>query len=460
MKKYALLLTLIILSFSILSFGQETNTGSKDKAKKDETPTIQIQPQTALVDEVISIRVTNLKPLQAVTIKATMIDRREREWISQASFTVSQTGEVDLNKQAPTKGSYSGVDPMGLFWSMDLTPNQPNKPSQQLKPLTKPTTTKFEVVADDKIVASANLIRHHLAKDVKAQEVRDNGLVGKFYAPTASGKLPCVLVLGGSEGGLQSAEVDAALLASHGYAAFALAYFGAEDLPKALDQIPIEYLKKGIDWMAAKDGVDRARLAVMGSSKGAELGLLLASMFPELKAVIAVAPSSVVWEGIGDMGPGTGSSWTYQNKQIPFAKPVITDEFMKQDFSKAINVGLIYKEGLKNKEAVEKSVIQVEKINGSILLVSGKDDQLWQSSLMSEMIVERLKQHKHKFRYEHLSYESAGHGIRRPYFSTMRANSGKLLLGGTPQGDAQAQADSWLKILKFLAENLRPSGRQ
>ncbi len=36
-------------------------------------------------------------------------------------------------------------------------------------------------------------------------------------------------------------EHAAALLASHGYAALALAYFGVEDVPKDLINIPLEY---------------------------------------------------------------------------------------------------------------------------------------------------------------------------------------------------------------------------
>ncbi|RPJ54618.1 MAG: hypothetical protein EHM23_28545 [Acidobacteria bacterium] len=42
---------------------------------------------------------------------------------------------------------------------------------------------------------------------------------------------------------------------------------------------------------------------------------------------------------------------------------------------------------LDNKEAVEKAVIPGEKINGPVLLVSGKDDRLWPSSAMVDMVI-------------------------------------------------------------------------
>ena len=54
-------------------------------------------------------------------------------------------------------------------------------------------------------------------------EVRAHGLVATLCTPPG-GPAPGVLLLGGSEGGRHAN--DAALLASHGFAVLALAYFG------------------------------------------------------------------------------------------------------------------------------------------------------------------------------------------------------------------------------------------
>jgi hypothetical protein len=48
-----------------------------------------------------------------------------------------------------------------------------------------------------------------------------------------------VILLGGSDGGVM--EGSAAVLASRGYAALALAYFGAPPLPPELIEVPLEY---------------------------------------------------------------------------------------------------------------------------------------------------------------------------------------------------------------------------
>jgi len=73
---------------------------------------------------------------------------------------------------------------------------------------------------------------------------------------------------------------------------------------------------------------------------------------------------------------------------------------------------------LKNKNASDKAAIHVEKINGPILLVSGVDDKIWPSTMMSDMIVKRLKKHNFPHLCKHLSYTNSGHNQGIPYGST------------------------------------------
>jgi fermentation-respiration switch protein FrsA (DUF1100 family) len=88
------------------------------------------------------------------------------------------------------------------------------------------------------------------------------------------------------------------LLASRGYIAFALAYFGIDPLSRTLVEIPLEYLETGIRWFSALPRVRAASLEALGSSKGGELALLLGASFPEIRAVVAMVPSGIVHAGI------------------------------------------------------------------------------------------------------------------------------------------------------------------
>ena len=140
-------------------------------------------------------------------------------------------------------------------------------------------------------------------------QVAQGSLVGTFVVRADGKRHPGIVVLGGSEGGLHAEE--ARLFAAHGYAAFALAYFGVAPLPKELSAIPVETVTRGIDWLAARPEVDARRIGIEGGSKGAELALLVASRDPRIHAVVVVAPSAYVWFGLAfASGAPQTSSWS------------------------------------------------------------------------------------------------------------------------------------------------------
>ncbi|MCA1592734.1 MAG: hypothetical protein LC754_08815 [Acidobacteria bacterium] len=85
------------------------------------------------------------------------------------------------------------------------------------------------------------------------------------------------------------------------------------------------------------------------------------------------------------------------------------------------------------------------------MLLSGKRDVSWPSYRMSEMVIGRLRKFRHKYPYQHLWYEDAGHTFEDGYLPSAQFSK---TLGGTPGGNARAQADSWPKVLRFLKENL------
>jgi hypothetical protein len=62
-----------------------------------------------------------------------------------------------------------------------------------------------------------------------------------------------VLIIGGSEGGLSS-PLLAAALAGHGYPVLTIAYFGAPGLPASLSRIPLEYFARRCAGCAASPG--------------------------------------------------------------------------------------------------------------------------------------------------------------------------------------------------------------
>ena len=78
-----------------------------------------------------------------------------------------------------------------------------------------------------------------VAQTPSKTEVVGQPFVANLYLPACQGKCAVVLLVGGSGGGIDWQDYMGDILARHGFAAMALAYFGMPTLPKELDQIPL-----------------------------------------------------------------------------------------------------------------------------------------------------------------------------------------------------------------------------
>src|SRR2546430_11606585 len=79
---------------------------------------VHVDPPVARVDEPFRLTASGLPPGEPVTIRAATRDGELREWTSYATFPAGDDGTVDVSTAAPLSGTYSGVDPTGLLWSM------------------------------------------------------------------------------------------------------------------------------------------------------------------------------------------------------------------------------------------------------------------------------------------------------------------------------------------------------
>ena len=113
---------------------------------------------------------------------------------------------------------------------------------------------------------------------------------------------------------------------------------------------------------------------------------------------------------------------------------------------------------MRDLDAMERAAIPVERINGPVFMVSGRDDQVWPSFELAEIARRRLEEHNHPWPFEHISYPDAGHGMVAPYAPTTATaivhpvNRRTYALGGTPQGQIEANVAYWRRTLDFLAE--------
>ena len=431
-------------------------------------PKIQVTPEKALLDESVEISISALQPHEQITLEASCKGKDNNIWKSSATFKADENGIVSVAQQAPLSGSYTGIDPMGLFWSMMPTEKDPSKNTFMSLLSLNLSEVLLSVFSENKLRAQKIIHRLPVSPDVERKEIRDQGIVGTLFYPKNMKGSPGIIVIPGSGGGIP--EYISQLLASHGYTVLALAYFGVEGLPKNLSLIPLEYFQKAMRWLKKQPQVDGNKIALCGHSRGGELVLLLASTFPgEMAAGVAFSAPSFVY---GDFLPGKKSAWTYKNKPLPFM-PYPSD----QEIFKAAKEGHIiphkgtiedpfqdaevFLYGMKKfNKIIKETAIPVENIRCPILILSGDDDKMWPAPVSGNLIIKRLESMGSKIKRKHVTYPNAGHNLFVfPYVPSIDLPvpiaSGWSLMGGTPEGNARAIKESWQEVLNFLKENLQ-----
>ena len=420
-------------------------------------PSIVVDRPVALIDQPLRIEIRGVPTGAMVTVRAESQDEAGVDWTAAAQFDGTARGVIDLTHEAPRSGSYAGTDAMGLFWS--LRPRAAH-PEQVLYTMRSGDTATVTLSAEtDGHRASVQVRRETIDPKVQRQPLATGygGLVGTLLVPPGGSRHPAVIVLGGSSGGLD--ESWAALLASHGITALALAYFRvpAMGLPAELVDIPLEYFATALAWLRAQPAVDPAHVGVVGVSRGGELALLLAATYPQqLQAVVAYVPSSVVNGGITATSISTVAAWTVNGQPVPYAPFNLS---AVRSSARGAVERPAFEEPLKDASAVAPAVIPVERIAGPLLLVSGTDDQLWPSDHYADLVISRRREHGVTYADVSLKYQGAGHFIRPPYLPTITnayIASGRFLLyaGGTAAAYSKADADSWPRVIDFLQRAL------
>ncbi|MBM3208562.1 MAG: hypothetical protein FJZ57_08220, partial [Chlamydiae bacterium] len=160
--------------------------------------------------------------------------------------------------------------------------------------------------------------------------VQEKGLVGALYQLDTSQKLPAIIVLSGSDGGTPGANAIPESFIEHltgkGFIVFALAYFGVETLCDNLQNIQLEYFEAAFDWLALQPNINREKISLLGQSRGAELALILGSIFPDkFHSIIACSPSSKI---CGAFPYPNRPAWLYQKKPLqPYLAGLSSDNW-------------------------------------------------------------------------------------------------------------------------------------
>jgi dienelactone hydrolase len=391
-------------------------------SQPERTVSVAVRPGSSLADQPVQTEITGLSPGELVNVQLSSTDALGVPWQASAAYRADRGGAVDLSTATAISGSYHGVSGTGLIWSMHAL-----KPDPAGFYFWGDTPLKFTlaVSAHGAQVASAGFQRKLSAGAIAEtmESLADDGFVGEFRHPAdTAARRPAVLVLGGSEGGLPSALLPA-LLASNGYPALGVAYFAEPGLPQTLSRIPLEYFAGALRWLARQPGVDPARIAVLGVSRGSEAAQLLGVYYPNLvHAVIASVPSNVAICSYPDCA---GPAWTLHGQALPYTSKL-------DNPSPADNPA---------------AVIPDQRIQGPVFLDCGEADQTWTSCPYAQAVLRLLDAHHDRWAHVLYAYSGAGHpvGTLVPY------EPGSAAADPDYAADQQARALLWPHLLTFLA---------
>jgi hypothetical protein len=266
---------------------------------------------------------------------------------------------------------------------------------------------------------------------------------GVLVSPPHDGNGTGVLVLSGSSGRVETDR--AGLLASAGVsAALTYRWFGGADGAAGIWEFPLEAFGAPVEALAAECD----RVVLLGSSKTAEGFLLYAADDPRVDAVVALAPSHVVWANVGPGPDGQlrpqHSSWSRGGRPVPF---VPYDDDAEPHGDPPAFVGVYAQSLVTSADRVPDATIAVERFFGDVLLVAGGDDQVW-PAVESARAVEARRQ-AHGLPTTVVTHPHAGHRVVLP--GEQVADGGqRMARGGTDAADRELGRLAWPEIRRVV----------
>ncbi|XP_026164197.1 acyl-coenzyme A thioesterase 1-like [Mastacembelus armatus] len=391
-----------------------------------------------LFDEPVQVKVEGLRSRQVVTIRARSTDEKGVVFSSSATYRADGSGKIDLLRDPSLSGSYVGVEPMGLLWSMkaDALHKKFQKPCAL-----NPHVVKFSVHEEDRedrMLAEVTNERLLIGNGVSRLPVKGRNYQGVLFTPPGEGPFPAVLDLC-----TFVSEKRASLLANKGFVVLTVPVY--TDRPDNVKQMHLDHFKEAVDFLQQQPKVCSKGVGIISRSKGGEIALSLAAFVPGVEAVVWINGCSAV----------AGVPLYYKNQQIIPPIPFdLSKIILTESGASMINYTLENPVAEKNKG----SLVPIEQAKGRFLFVASEDDLCLNSKVYMEQIVERLKHHG-KENFETMSYPGSGHMLEPPYgpYCTSSFHGvvpHVVLWGGEARTHAAAEVHLWSKIQEFFRTHL------
>ncbi|KAM9339566.1 acyl-coenzyme A thioesterase 1-like [Symphorus nematophorus] len=394
-----------------------------------------------LFDKLVHVKVEGLAPHKPVELRSKLVDDRGVIFKASARYKADETGQVDVSRAPSLGGSYTGVEPMGLFWS--LAPETPH--SKLLKKnVLSPTLVDIEALCGEsgELLASETNERGFMTEGMKRIPVQEGRIRGVLFIPPGNGPFPGIVDLYTFGGGLT--EPRASLLANKGYVVLALAYQRYQDLPKKPKHLDLEYFEEAVTYLRRQPQVKGPGIGIISISHSGGLALSMSSFLSGISATVCIN---------GCIG-NTVLPLHYKDIIMPPLFPVIQNV-------KITDSGLVDIRDALPDTSLEKhraSLFPIERASCQFLFAVSEDDHNWNSAVFAKQAAATLRNHG-KDSFQVVTYPKAGHFLEAPHMpfcpSAFHAAVGSnVVFGGEPKAHSDAQLDLWERVQEFFKSHL------
>ncbi|XP_073332934.1 acyl-coenzyme A thioesterase 1-like isoform X1 [Pagrus major] len=214
----------------------------KGSSASDEISCQVLPSARCLFDEPVQVKVGGLRSGQLVTMRATSIDERGVVFSSSATYRADGNGEIDLDRDPSLSGSYVGVEPMGLLWSLRAdTLHQYFLKNKVLEPHVVKLSV-HEEEGEGRMLAEVINERFLIGDGVSRLSVKEGNFQGVLFTPPGEGPFPAVLDLC-----TFMSEKRACVLANKGFVVLAVAVY--TDKPDNVKEMHLDRFEEAVDFL-------------------------------------------------------------------------------------------------------------------------------------------------------------------------------------------------------------------
>uniref|UniRef100_A0A3Q1FBZ3 BAAT/Acyl-CoA thioester hydrolase C-terminal domain-containing protein n=1 Tax=Acanthochromis polyacanthus TaxID=80966 RepID=A0A3Q1FBZ3_9TELE len=300
-----------------------------------------------------SVKVAGLRSKQLVTMRARSTDDKGVMFSSSATYRADGSGQIHLDRDPSLSGSYVGVEPMGLLWSMkpDTLHTCFRKTHLQMPHI---VTLSVHDKEDNRMLAEVTNKRYLIGDGVSRIPKKEGNIC--VFATRLVTLLSVFFMTS------LLFEKRACLLANKGFVVLSIMH--------------LDHFEEAVNFLKWHSKVGSKGIGVISRSKGGDIALSIAAFVSGFEAVVCIGCNANVFFPL------------YYNKRLLLQPILSCYKKLISSVSGTVNDKYILDNHL---EENNDALIPTELAKGQFLFVASEDDLSWDSKTYMDQMVERLK---------------------------------------------------------------------